>query len=495
MSVTDVVEPQSQPSNRSDPGDERFRWGTLLVVLSAMFMSMLDFFIVNVAIPATGEDLHASSNEVQWIVAGFALAIGCGVITAGRLGDLFGRRRMFGLGLALFTLTSAACGLAPNATDLVAFRVAQGLAAALMTPQVLAIIGTSYAGKSLVRAFTAYGLTLGLGAVFGQLVGGALIHADLFGLSWRLCFLINVPVGLVALALTPRLVPQSRGSGSARLDLVGAAIVTLALVAAVLPLIEGRDQGWPLWTWLSFAAAAVGLAGFGWYQRGLDRRGGQPLISPALFGERAFSVGLLVQLAFSLGQASFFLVLALYLQGALGLSALASGVVFVAIGAGYLLTSLLSGAVAARLGRQTVALGGLLMLAGLVSLRFAAGSMGVTGSPAWLAPGLVVDGAGMGLVIAPLTSIVLSRVTPAHAGAASGVLSTALQVGGALGVAVIGIVFYGVAGGGHGGRPALVEAFCDSSYFLMAVAVAVMLGMQLLPRKSSKQILERSVTG
>jgi MFS family permease len=351
-----------------------------------------------------------------------------------------------------------------------------------MTPQVLALLGTIYSGRALTRAFTAYGLTMGLAAVFGQLIGGGLIELDLFGLGWRSCFLINVPIGVVALALTPRLVPASVRRAKSRLDLVGAVVITAALVATVLPLIQGRAQGWPLWTMLSFVAGAVLYLDFVLYQRWSVRRGRAVLIDPHLFTDRAFTAGIIVQLIAWTGQGSFFLVFALYLQQGLGLSALTSGVVFVSIGAGYIATSVASSAVAARLGRQTVALGAAIMIVGLSAMLAAVAHIGTEGSVWWLVPGLLVDGAGMGLIIAPMASIVLTRVAPEHAGAASGVLSTAMQVGGAIGIAIIGIVFYGAD---HEGR-AVPHAFELSLGFLIAVAVAVMIGMQFVPDRPAK---------
>src|SRR5690348_1981483 len=230
------------------PPAGRLRWGTLLVVLAGVFMTTLDFFIVNVAIPSVQRDLGAGAGAIEWTVAGFSLAIASGVITAGRLGDRFGRRRLYGIGLALFTLASLACGLAPTAGSLVAGRIAQGLSAALMAPQALAILGTAFAGHARARAFSAYGLSMGLAAVFGQLIGGVLIRADVLGLGWRSCFLINVPIGALALAALRRAVPPSAGDGRARLDLAGMVLVTAALVATVLPLISGQSAGWPLWT-------------------------------------------------------------------------------------------------------------------------------------------------------------------------------------------------------------------------------------------------------
>lgn len=333
---------------------ETMRWGTLLV-LTGTFMSILDFFIINVAIPSVQGDLHASAAAIQWIVAGFALAIASLVITGGRLGDLMGRRRAYGIGLAIFTLASAACGLAPSAGLLVAGRLVQGAAAALMMPQVLVIIQATFAGKARVRGLTAYGLTMGVAAVFGLL-----IQVDLAGLGWRACFLLNVPIGVLALILLRRYVPDAPRTGQFRLDLVGVALSGAALFAIVLPLMQGQSQGWPTWTWISFAVAAVLIGEFGWYERRLVRRGGQPLIDLAMFRERSITAGLTAQLAFNSGLASFFFIFALFVQDGHGFTALQSGTLFGAIGIGYLITSSLAGRIAGILGPQTVALGGIL---------------------------------------------------------------------------------------------------------------------------------------
>jgi EmrB/QacA subfamily drug resistance transporter len=456
------------------------RWATLPVVLAGTFMVVLDFFIVNVAIPSTQRELHAGSTSVQWIVAGYGLAMAAGLITSGRLGDLYGRRRVFAAGLVLFTLASAGCGLAPTPEVLVLSRVVQGMAAALLSPQVLSILGTIYAGRDRARAFTAYGMTMGLAAVSGQLIGGLLTRADLAGLGWRACFLINLPVGAAALLLAYRLVPRLRAERRTRLDLAGAAMVTLGLVAVVLPLIQGRAQGWPPWTWLCLAASAPLLAAFAGHQRWLAGRGRAPLIDLRLFGERAFTVGVLTHLVFYAGMGSFFLVLALYLQQGRGLDPLAAGLVFTAVGTGYLVTSLSAQPLARRLGRQALAVGGLVMAAGLAAAALTVQRLGLDGNLALLAPALLLDGLGMGMVTAPLTATVLAGVSPQHAGAASGVLTTAVQVGGAVGVAVIGVVFYGALGsGGPGLYPG---AFAASLVYLVAVAVTVAALIQLLSR-------------
>ncbi|MFE2109992.1 MFS transporter [Kitasatospora sp. NPDC059463] len=468
--------PASAPATAPGAATATATRGLLPVLLTATFMTALDVFVVNVAVPSLQTDLGAGPAAVQWVVAGFALALAVGLITAGRLGDRYGRRRTFGLGLALFTLASAACGLAPTAGALVGARIAQGLAAALMGPQVLAILRTAYSGAAQARAFSMYGLTMGLGAVFGQLIGGVLIRADLFGLDWRSCFLINLPVGLAALALVRRCLPESRAPHRPGLDPVGVALVTVALTGLVLPLIQGAEAGWPLWTWLCLGSSVVLLALFAVHQHRGSRAGGSPLVDTRLFADRAFTTGMLAQLAFWLGQASFFLVLALYLQPGRGLDALGAGLVFTTIGLGYLVTSTTAHHVLARLGPRTIALGGLLMAAGLGLLGLAVHTTDPGGSVWWLAPGLFVDGLGMGLVVAPVTSVVLAGVEPRLAGSAAGVVSTVQQVAGALGVALIGIVHYAAD------DPA--EAFGRSLAALAALEVLLAGLVRLLPRRT-----------
>ncbi|MGZ4268177.1 MAG: MFS transporter [Solirubrobacteraceae bacterium] len=450
------------------------RWAALAVVLAGTFLVVLDFFIVNVALPSMQADLHASSGAIEWVVAGYALTSAVFLICAGRLGDRFGRRRAFVAGVALFTASSAVCGLAPGAGVLIAARLVQGLAGAAIMPNVLSIIGVTYDGEDRVRALAVYGVVLGLAAVGGQLIGGVLVQADVAGLGWRACFLINVPVGLAALALAPRLVPESREPAAGRIDLRGTVLVTAGLTAVVLPLVEGRTQGWPVWTWASLALAPVLLGAFAAGQVRLARRGGSPLLVPSLFRGRAFSAGLVVQSVFWCGQASFFLVLALYLQNGRGLDALQAGLVFTILAAAYLATSMKAPALTVRFGRALVAEGALVLAAGHGLLLAAVSEQGVGGPVALLAPGLLLAGAGMGLVITPLTSLVLGSVGPEHAGSASGALSTMQNVGNATGVAVIGVLYFGA-----GADPA--HAFAVSVAALGALLVAVAALTRLLP--------------
>ncbi|MDW5592834.1 MFS transporter [Conexibacter stalactiti] len=457
-------------------------WLAMAVVLTGTFIVTLDFFIVNVAIPATQADLGASAGAMQLVIAAYGIALAAGLILGGRLGDLVGRRRVFSIGLALFTLSSAVCGLAPDATTLIAGRVVQGAAAALMTPQALSIIGITYAGEARAKALVVYGLVMGLAAACGQLIGGLLIHVDLLGLDWRSCYLVNVPIGLAALALAPYAIRESRADGATRLDLSGALLATLALVAVVLPLVLGREHGWPLWTWLCLAAALPLLAGFAISQRRLAARGGDPLVDPALFRERAFTVGLLATILFYTGMGSFFLVLALYLQEGRGLDALGSGLVFTPLAVGYLAASIVSQGLAGRLGRQLLALGGLTRAVALAGLVLTVGAVGAGGEIALLLPALVLDGVGMGLLTAPLIATVLADMKPEHAGAASGVLSTAQQVGNALGIAVVGALFYGSLGATPSPDD-IAQAFELSLIAVAGLSAAVALLVQALPRR------------
>ena len=455
------------------------QWAALAVVLTGTFMVVLDFFIVNVAMPAMQRDLHAGTGAIEWVIAGYGLTFATFLITAGRLGDQLGRRRMFSAGLALFTVASAACGLAPSPAVLVVARLVQGLAAALLSPQVLSIIGVVYNGPDRVRAISIYGIVLGLAAVGGQLIGGVLVQADIAGLGWRSCFLINVPIGLVGLAIAARAVPESRVEGANRLDLVGTALVTLGLVDIVLPLVEGRQHGWPAWTWLCLGAAPITLGLFAAHQRRLSRRGGAPLLDPALFRERAFSAGLVTQLVFFASMASYFLVLALYLQQGRGLDALQAGLVFTILAAAYLVASAYAPGLTPRLGRRLPAIGGLVLAVGHGLLALSVADIGVGGSVALLVPGMLLEGAGMGLVITPLTSTVLGNLRPENAGAAAGALSTMQQVGNALGVAVTGVIFFGALDGGFG------HAFEVSLIQLALLGVAVTVLTRLLPRREA----------
>jgi EmrB/QacA subfamily drug resistance transporter len=442
-------------------------------MLTGTFMIVLDFFIVNVAIPSMQRQLHASAAGVEWVVTAYGLTYGVGLITGGRLGDRYGRRRTFALGLAIFTLASLACGLATNIEILNISRAVQGLGAAIAGPQTLAMIGVTYAGRQRVTAVTAYGVSLGLAAVLGQLFGGLLIQADVLGLDWRSCFLVNLPVGAAALVAARRVLAESRGAAGDRVDLVGTVLVTAGLVAVVLPLVDGRQAQWPAWSWACLGAAGPILAGFAGHQIWRRRQHKTPLVDLGVLADRAVSAGLIATGLFYCAMASFFVVLALYLQEGRGLSALGAGAVFTVVGAGYLAASMVAPAMTARLGRQWPALGGVVMAAGYAALALTAD----TGSRVLplLLP-LLVTGIGMGMLTAPLTGIVLAQVAPHQAGTVSGLQATVVQLGNSIGVAVIGVVFFGALSGGF------PHAFTASLAGLAGLPLAVAVAVQFVPR-------------
>jgi EmrB/QacA subfamily drug resistance transporter len=413
------------------------------VLLAGTALIVLDFFIVNVALPSLQTDLHAGPASLEWVVAGYGLTLAMFLIAAGQLGDRFGRRRMLAGGIAVFTVASAACGFAPNADLLVAARLVQGLGAAMISPSILALIGTLFTPEERPKAIGLYATVMGLAAAGGQLIGGLLLHADIAGLGWRLVFLVNVPVGAVALAAIRRTVPESRAETTARFDLTGLVLLTAALTALVLPLLTGRSEGWPLWTYLTLAASPVLFAGFATQQNRTARGGRSPLLDPSTLRHRTMRAGLVVQFGFWAGQASYFLVLALYLQFGRGLSALQSGLVFTILAIAYLAASIKSPELAARFGgATTVAAGSGALAVGHVLAIIGAVGVGSEHGIGLLTPGLVLEGIGMGLCIGPITTTVLSRVEPQLAGTASGLLSTVQQVANAVGVALIGLVFF-----------------------------------------------------
>ncbi len=415
-------------------------WRGLAVLLLAGFVTIFDLFVVNVAIPAMQDQLAASFAQIGFIVAGYELAFGVLLITGGRLGDRFGRRRLFVLGMAGFTLASLLCGLAPGANALIAARVLQGLAAALLFPQVYASIRVHFDGDAGRRAFGLLGMTLGLAAIAGQVLGGWLVHADLFGLGWRTIFLINVPIGLGALAAA-RHIPESRSPERPALDGRGVLLVSAGLTCLLVPLIEGPAQGWPAWSRWALAAAALLLAAFHRQQRRRQAAGRLPLVDMQLLGQRRFALGALLVLLVYSTSSSFFLSFALLVQSGLGLDPFMAGSIFAPCSLGFVCASLAAPRLVARWGLRAI-------VAGAVAYALSTGLLiaqvwlaGAALAPMQLIPLLVVVGAGQGLIMTPLLNLVLGFVPAAQAGMASGVIATLQQIGAALGVAVVGMLF------------------------------------------------------
>jgi EmrB/QacA subfamily drug resistance transporter len=422
------------------------RWVALVIVLIAAFMQLVDVSIVNVAIPSIQRDLDASYSQIQWVLAGYQLAFAVTLITGGRLGDIFGRKRLFMLGMTGFTLASALCGLAQSPGMLIGSRLLQGLMGALMFPQVLAVIQVTFPPRERGTALGIFGATIGLATITGPLLGGLLIQGDVLGLEWRPIFLVNVPIGIAALVAAARLVPESKAPNALRPDLLGVAIVSAGLLLLIYPLVQGRDLGWPPWTFVSMAAAVPVLAIFAMWERRKKAADGSPLVDLALFRQRAFVAGLLVAGTFFMGVPAFFLTFTIFLQIGLGFSALHAGLTTIPFAVGSALASGASVRLAPRLGRRILSIGTLLLAAGMAGIIWTVHRYGGAVHSWQLLPALAVCGIGLGLVIAPLVNIVIAGVRRQDAGAASGVLNTIQQLGGAVGVALIGVIFFGLLG-------------------------------------------------
>jgi EmrB/QacA subfamily drug resistance transporter len=460
------------------PAVYRWRWLAAIIMIVGALMDMIDVTIVNVALPTIRRDLHANATQLEWVVSGYMLAFAAALIIAGNLGDLLGRKRVFLFGVGLFGLASLSAGLSGSGAELIAARVAQGAGAATMTPQVLATFRAMFAGQERGRAFGIYGAMLGAASAVGLVVGGALTQANLFGWSWRSVFFVNVPVAVCALVAGLRLVPETRDPAARRPNLPGAVLLAGSLVAIVYPLLEGRQLGWPAWVWPLLLAGVAGLAALGVTERRRSGRQVTPLLRAGLLRIPAFAAGLGVQLAFAAGMQGFFLFFALWLQSGEHFSPLKAGLTGVAFSVGSFIGAPVAAPLAQKYGRGILASGAMLMVAGILGVAVAAPHIGVGSSPWPIVPGLVVAGAGLALLVVPLVNVVLAAVPVEVAGGASGLFSTGQQLGGALGVALLGTVFFGYLGGGHSYEAALVHT---APYAMGAFALCGILSM-LLPR-------------
>ncbi|MDH1302414.1 MFS transporter [Achromobacter sp. GD03932] len=445
----------------------------LAVLLSGGFITIFDLFVVNVAIPSMQSTLSASFAQISFIIAAYELAYGVLLIAGSRLGDRHGRRRLFMLGMAAFALASALCGVAPTADTLIAARVLQGAAAAMLFPQVYALIRVSYQGRERQRAFGLLGMTLGLAAIAGQVLGGGIVHADLFGLAWRGIFLLNVPLGLLAWRLA-RHIPESREPSGARMDWPGAALAGTGLTLLLLALIEGPSRHWPAWTVACGAAAVVALALFARMQRRIAARGGAPLVDMALLAQPRFAAGcLLVLLVFSTASAMF-LCYALLMQTGFGLDALTAGLIFAPASVGFIAGSMAAPRLVARFGTRAIALAALLYGGATAALMLQVGAAGASLAPWSLLPALVWLGAAQGAVNTPLVNLALGFVEDRQAGMAAGVVSTLQQVGAALGVSAAGMLFSGAleAYAGASAAERHAQAFASAMQFNVAAILA-----------------------
>jgi EmrB/QacA subfamily drug resistance transporter len=429
-------------TNSSSNAPYKYRWLVLTVMLAAEIMDLLDSTIVNVAGPDLAKALGANSIDLQWIIGGYTLTLGAGLILGGRLIIKKKSRNMFLFGVIGFTLASVACSLAIDPTSLIASRLIQGFLGAMLLPQGFGLIRASFPPEEYGKAFAVFGPVFGLGGILGPVLGGAIIEANLFDLGWRSVFLVNLPIGLIATIIAWRVLPKTAGDRAIKIDLFGAAIVVVASALLVYPLIQGQVEGWPAWTWISIAASLVGFYLFTLQQGFSAKRGGTPLIDNNIFKNRAYPLGLGGIFLFFASMTGLYLVISLFLQIGQGFSAGEAGLGNIPIAVGSAIGGTLSGAVLIeKIGRRVLQLGAALQVVGAAALW-----IGVTSFDSFsiwnITPGLVVAGVGTGLVIAALFDLVLSSVGDKEVGSASGVLSAVQSIGSSVGVAIFGTVFF-----------------------------------------------------
>jgi EmrB/QacA subfamily drug resistance transporter len=474
-----------ESSGRSGSG----RWLAATVMITGALMDMIDVTIVNVALPTIRRSLGASATQLEWVVSGYMLAFAAALIVAGSMGDRFGRKRVFLFGVGLFGAASLCAGLSSTGAELITARFVQGAAAACMAPQVLATFRVIFTStKERGQAFAVYGAMLGFASALGLLLGGVLTDANLFGWSWRAVFFVNVPVAALALAAGTRVVPNTRDAAAKRPNYVGAAVLAASMVAIVYPLLEGRQLGWPGWVWPLVGFGVAGLMAVALAEVLQPSRRAAQLLSARLLRVPAFSIGLGVQIAFAAAMQGFFLTFALWLQIGEHFSPLRAGVTAVAFSVGSFLGAPAAVPLAQRFGRVVLTTGAALMAGGIVLVDALVPHIGIGGSPWPVVPGLVVAGAGLALLVIPLVNVVLAAAPADSAGSAAGVFSTAQQLGGAIGVALLGTVFFDQLSGGHTFAEALQHT---APYAVGAFALCGVLAL-FLPRTA---VSEESLVG
>ncbi|MCF3124100.1 MFS transporter [Streptomyces arenae] len=489
-----MTSPSTTPPSAGAEGvaSDRRRWFALAIVMTAAFMDLVDVTIVNIAIPSIQRDAGATFSQIQWITAGYTLAFAAGLITGGRLGDIHGRKRLFLIGITGFTVASALCGFAVNPEMLVVSRILQGGMAALMVPQVLSIVHATFPAHERGKVFGLFGMVVGLGAVSGPLLGALLTQWNLFGLEWRPIFLINLPVGIAGLLLGRRFITESKAPRALKLDLVGVVMVTLGLLMLLYPLTRGRELGWPVWGHVMMAGAFVVFGALVAYEKWKTAKDGSPLVELSLFKVKSFAAGIAVQTVFGVTMGIFFLVWTLYMQEGLGWSALRAGLtgvpfsIAVSAAAGVSVQKLVP-----RFGRKVLQTGALTMAAGVLIYLWESGRYGADIASWQMALPLVVMGLGMGLIVAPLTDAVLSDVPQEHAGSASGLINTVQQMGTALGLGLVSVVFFGVIDERvtPDRIPAeFVDGFRNSLWWVAGVLAVIFLIMFALPKKPRQHV-------
>jgi EmrB/QacA subfamily drug resistance transporter len=472
--ATGHLAPVERPAGADDPVSPHIKHRSLalLAIVGASVMDLLDSTIVNVAGPALSRDIGASSSALQWIVAGYTLAFASVLITGARLGDIVGRRRMFLIGVSGFVLASTLCSLAQNPEMLIATRVLQGGCAALMIPQGLGIIKTMFPPAEMAKAFAVFGPMMGLAATAGPVIGGALVSGDVFGLGWRAIFLLNVPVGILALLGAVKLLPHDNGLGdhgrTPRLDIVGMLMATAAALLLIYPLVQGRESGWPAWTFVMMGASVPMFGIFALHQRARIRASHDPFVVTSIFRKRDFSGGVAFIVLFFGAMTGMFFALTLFLQFGLGYTALHSGLTTIGWSIGTMVSMGVGQGLMPKIGaRRMLQIGLVIMTVGVAALAWTINHYG-TGVSSWdLEPALLVAGFGMGMVFGPFFGIVLAAVDDREVGSASGVVSAVQQLGSAIGVAGLGTLFFDRITT-HGPSGAAVPVLLTSAGVLLA---------------------------
>lgn len=445
-------------------------------LLAGAFLPIMDFFITNVALPSIDASLHASPAALELVIAGYGVAYAALLVLGGRLGDRYGRRRVFLAALVGFVVASAACGLAPTAEVLITARIVQGATAALLVPQVLATFHHTLEHERKARALALYGATSGIAAVVGQLVGGLLVNADIAGTSWRPIFLVNVPIGLVVLAVAARIVPDTRSPRPVGVDLPGTVLFAATLSALLIPLTEGHSLGWPWWTWLLLALAVVLAAATHVVELRAERRGEVPLLPPSLLRLPSMARGLTMVFAFSIGFGAFMFVFALTVQDGLHADALHGGLAILPMALLFFAGSLFAPRLISRFGRAALSAGAVVQLAGLASLVVVLVQSWPQVSLWAMAAPLALAGAGQSILFAGLFRSVLADVPTHLGGVGSGVLITLQQSGLALGVATLGTLYLAM-------EPLdTAHAFATVEYVQMGIVALLAVGAAALPR-------------
>lgn len=444
MAKADTAHPTHSAQHHASKFTHRERTIALVVVALAFVMDLLDNTIVNIAIPSIQANLGASYSAIQWLIAGYSLAFAVLLITGGRLGDVVGYKKLFLIGVGGFTFASLLSGVAWNTETLIIARLIQGGFAALMVPQVMSLMQVMFKPSERGKVMGLFGALAGVAASLGPIVGGILISLNIAGLDWRPIFLINIPIGVFALIAAIRYLPDGKSPHPLKLDIFGTFIIILALFLIVFPLIQGRELGWPLWTFIMMVAALPVFVFFAWWQKAKERKDNSPLVVPALFKIKTFVTGIVINLIFEGAMLGVFLPLTLILQVGLGYSVIKAALTGLPIAIGISLTMILiSQRLIAKIGRYVMPVGTVVMALGLTVYYLTLQHYTLETTPWQLVPGLLLTGVGMALIMTPMFSIVLSDVDPKNAGSASGVLNAVQQLGGAIGVALIGVIFFG----------------------------------------------------